>query len=216
MSSIFSCSSFIHQGFPVFSVLFYAVQLSENAQLQSAVVSLRVNLATVEGRLEKLENEVLLRPSDGELSKPRRARSQGKSPNMKKPPLCRGRRRSLKDDKVQWKSDQKSSQVTATSQPKVVGRLADLFSDSNNSDEATSSNPAAQSPSFLELMQANVGSQGIVFRQRREVVNVVENLNELPPAQAERSQHEEEDDIASTSAEGKTQHRNSRPKFFEE
>lgn len=176
------------------------MQLLENAQLQSAVVSLRVNLAIVEGRLEKLENEVLLRPSDGELSKPKRARSQDKSPHMKKPPLCRRRRSSLKDDRVQQKSGQKSFQVTATSQPKVVRRFTDLFSDSNDSDEASSSNPAALSPSFLELMQANVGSQGIVFRQRREVVNVVENLNESPPAQAERSQHEEADDIASTSA----------------
>lgn len=176
------------------------MQLLENAQLRTAVVSLRVSLAIVEGRLDKLENEVLLRPSEGELSKPKRARSQDKSPNMRKPPLCRGRRSSLKDDKVQWKSDQRSSPVTATSQPKVVGRFADLFSDSNDCDEATSSNPAAHSPSFLELTQANVGSQGIVFRQRREVVNVVENLNESPPAQAERSQHEEADDIASTSA----------------
>lgn len=195
ITSIFSCSSFIHSGFLVFGFLFYAVQLLQNARLQSKAVDLEADLAIVKDRLEKLEKGAALKPSDGEQAKPKRARSkqavalsQDKRPNMKTSPLYRGRRSSLKDDKVQH-------QVTARPPHKAVGSFTDLLSDGNNSDEASSSNPAANSPSILEPMQANVGSQGIVFRQRREVVNVAENLNEPAAAQAEGSQHEEEDDI---------------------
>jgi len=165
------------------------MQIAETVPLRDEVARLKIELNNVNCRLEKLEREAVFKPSGGEQSQSERAISK-----KYVPPSQDKRRRSTKTPVRRGRSSAKetggSSPVAAVPPRQAVGTFADLFSNSNKPREDSSSNPAANSPSFLGRIQANVDSQGIVFRQRsREAVNDAENLNE-PPAQAGRAQHE--------------------------
>uniref|UniRef100_A0A7C8YR39 Uncharacterized protein n=1 Tax=Opuntia streptacantha TaxID=393608 RepID=A0A7C8YR39_OPUST len=168
-----------------------AAVIAETVPLRDEVARLKIELNNVNCRLEKLEREAVFKPSGGEQSQSERAISK-----KYVPPSQDKRRRSTKTPVRRGRSSAKetggSSPVAAVPPRQAVGTFADLFSNSNKPREASSSSPAAHSPSFLGRIQANVDSQsqGIVFRQRsREAVNDAENLNE-PPAQAGRAQHE--------------------------